>query len=130
MREAAATALEMAAVHSRADLLPNKVLPMATTREDLPMLLAGLDKDLTELVGGAQILAGRAREKLNGGEPLQALHLLDVALGAEPSNPDALAVKKDALQRLLTESGGANLSETMWLKSELAAADAALAQGA
>jgi alkyl sulfatase BDS1-like metallo-beta-lactamase superfamily hydrolase len=91
---------------------------------------SSVDKDLASLAGGAQRIAGVAREKLNGGAPLEALHLLDVALGAEPSNPDALAVKKDALLRLLTESGGANLSETMWLKSELAAADAALAQGA
>lgn len=89
-----------------------------------------VDKDLAELAGGAQILAGRAREKLNGGAPLEALHLLDVALGAEPANSDALAVKKDALQQLLTESGGANLSETMWLKSEIAAAEAALSQTA
>jgi alkyl sulfatase BDS1-like metallo-beta-lactamase superfamily hydrolase len=87
-----------------------------------------VDKDLAELAGGAQIIAGRAREKLNGGAPLEALHLLDVALGAEPANSEALAVKKDALQRLLTESGGSNLSETMWLKSEIAAADAALSQ--
>ena len=36
-------------------------------------------------------------------------------------------MKKDALQVLLRESGGANLSETMWLKSEIAAAEAALA---
>jgi glyoxylase-like metal-dependent hydrolase (beta-lactamase superfamily II) len=89
-----------------------------------------VDKDLVELAGGAQILAGRAREKLNGGAPLEALHLLDVALGAEPANSEALAVKKDALQRLLTESGGSNLSETMWLKSEIAAADAVLNQTA
>ncbi|CAN7467383.1 MBL fold metallo-hydrolase [Phenylobacterium sp. LjRoot225] len=87
---------------------------------------SSVDKDLVELAGGAQILAGRAREKLDGGHPLEALHLLDVALGAAPSNSDALAVKKDALQRLLMESGGSNLSETMWLKSEIAAADAAL----
>jgi hypothetical protein len=36
-------------------------------------------------------------------------------------------VKKDALQVLLGQSGGANLSEVMWLKSEIAAAEAALA---
>ena len=89
-----------------------------------------VDKDLVELAGGAQILAGRAREKLNGGAPLEALHILDIALGAEPASSEALAVKKDALQRLLTESGGSNLSETMWLKSEIAAADAVLNQTA
>jgi glyoxylase-like metal-dependent hydrolase (beta-lactamase superfamily II) len=87
---------------------------------------SSVDADLAELAGGAGALAGRAREKLSGGKPLEALHLLDVALGAEPRNADALAVKKDALQRLLNESGGSNLSETMWLRSEIAAVEAAL----
>jgi glyoxylase-like metal-dependent hydrolase (beta-lactamase superfamily II) len=88
---------------------------------------SSVDADLAELAGGADRLAGRAREKLAGGKPLEALHLLDVALGAEPANAAALAVKKDALQALLKEGGGANLSETMWLKSEIAATEAGLA---
>jgi glyoxylase-like metal-dependent hydrolase (beta-lactamase superfamily II) len=88
---------------------------------------SSIDADLVELAGGAGALAARARKKLDGGRPLEALHLLDVALGAERANPDALAVKKDALQVLLRESGGQNLSETMWLKSEIAGAEAALA---
>jgi alkyl sulfatase BDS1-like metallo-beta-lactamase superfamily hydrolase len=83
--------------------------------------------DLAELAGGAAALARRARQKMNDGRPLEALHLLDVALDAEPSNAAALAVKKDALQELLRESGGTNLSETMWLRSEIAATEAALA---
>ncbi len=83
--------------------------------------------DLAELAGGAAALAERARQKVNDGRPLEALHLLDVALDAEPTSADALAVKKDALQVLLRESGGTNLSETMWLKSEIAATEAALA---
>jgi hypothetical protein len=37
-------------------------------------------------------------------------------------------VKKDALERLLADCGGQNLSETMWLKSEIAAVEAALAK--
>jgi glyoxylase-like metal-dependent hydrolase (beta-lactamase superfamily II) len=88
---------------------------------------SSIDADLVELSGGAGALAARARKKLDEGRPLEALHLLDIALGAERTNPDALAVKKDALQVLLRESGGQNLSETMWLKSEIAAAEAALA---
>ncbi|MDB6103442.1 MAG: fold metallo-hydrolase [Gammaproteobacteria bacterium] len=88
---------------------------------------SSVDADLVELAGGAGVLAARARIKLGEGRPLEALHLLDIALGAERTNPDALAVKKDALQVLLRESGGQNLSETMWLKSEIAAAEAALA---
>jgi glyoxylase-like metal-dependent hydrolase (beta-lactamase superfamily II) len=76
--------------------------------------------DLAELAGGAAALAARARQKLSGGRPLEALHLLDIALAAERTNSEALAVKKDALEALLRDAGGANLSEVMWLKSEIA----------
>jgi alkyl sulfatase BDS1-like metallo-beta-lactamase superfamily hydrolase len=90
---------------------------------------SSISTDLVELAGGAGALAARAREKLNKGRPLEAIHLLDIALGVEPAQADALAVKKDALQHLLRESGGTNLSEVMWLKSEIAGVDAALAHG-
>jgi hypothetical protein len=36
-------------------------------------------------------------------------------------------VKRDATQRLLDESGQGNLSETMWLRSEIAEVEAKLA---
>lgn len=88
---------------------------------------SSINADLAELAGGASALAARARKKVNEGKPLEAIHLLDIALGAEATNADALTVKKDALQVLLRESGGSNLSETMWLKSEITAAEAALA---
>ena len=96
-----------------------------TSLYDIPR--SSVDTDLVELAGGAGLLAARARTKLAAGRPLEALHLVDIVLGAQRSNLDALAVKKDALQVLLKESGGQNLSETMWLKSEIAAAEAALA---
>jgi alkyl sulfatase BDS1-like metallo-beta-lactamase superfamily hydrolase len=88
---------------------------------------SSVDQDLVELAGGAGRLAERARAKLDGGAPLEAMHLLDVALGAEPANRDALGVKRDALARLLADSGGSNLSETMWLRSEIAETETALA---
>ena len=87
---------------------------------------SSIDADLAELAGGAGPLSQRARQKLDAGKPLEALHLLDIALAAEPTHTYSLAVKKDALQRLLGESGGSNLSETMWLKSEIAATDSAM----
>jgi len=83
---------------------------------------SSIDADLVELAGGAGALAARARQRLSEGRPLEALHLLDVALGAERTNAEALAVKREALEALLREAGGANLSEVMWLKSEIAAA--------
>jgi len=88
---------------------------------------SSIDADLAELAGGAGALADRAREKLTAGRPLEAMHLLEIALGADASHGTALAVKKDALELLLRESGGANLSESMWLKSEISVLESALA---
>jgi alkyl sulfatase BDS1-like metallo-beta-lactamase superfamily hydrolase len=85
---------------------------------------SSVDADLVELAGGAKALTQRARLKLSAGRPLEALHLLDIALGAEPVCADARALKKEALQAVLRESGGTNLSEVMWLKSEIAALNA------
>lgn len=82
--------------------------------------------DIAELAGGADALAARARQHLDAGRPLEAIHLIDIALGAEPANRAALDAKKAALDMLLERSGGANLSETMWLRSELAETERAL----
>jgi alkyl sulfatase BDS1-like metallo-beta-lactamase superfamily hydrolase len=82
--------------------------------------------DLVELAGGADALAGRAEQYLASDQPLEALHLVQVALQAEPANPRALEVKIAAHQQLLKASGGENFSEVMWLKSEIAGAESLL----
>jgi alkyl sulfatase BDS1-like metallo-beta-lactamase superfamily hydrolase len=87
---------------------------------------SSIDADLAELAGGAGALVDRARSKLTAGRPLEAMHLLDIALGADATHNAALTLKKDALELLLRESGGSNLSENMWLKSEITAVEAAL----
>ncbi|HSW12001.1 MAG TPA: MBL fold metallo-hydrolase [Solimonas sp.] len=87
---------------------------------------SSVNADLVELAGGAAALVARAAQRLVEGRPLEAMHLLDIALGAKPAQGDAQRVRKDALQRLLAESGGSNFSEVMWLKSEIAAAEAVL----
>lgn len=85
-----------------------------------------IDTDLAELAGTAPLI-DRARGHVEAGRPLQALHLVDIALAAEPANKDGLTVRKAALERLAADAGASNLSETMWLKAEIAAADAGLA---
>lgn len=87
---------------------------------------SSIDGDLVELAGGAEALAHRARARLDAGQPLEAMHLLDVALGAAPESPQALTVKQAVLERLLADSGSVNLSETMWLKSEIELTEKAL----
>jgi len=96
-----------------------------TALYDVPR--SSIDADLCRLAGGADQLAAEARKKLAAQQPLQALHLLDIALGADAANREALAVKKLTLQSLLDASGGTNLSEVMWLKAEIAATESALA---
>lgn len=85
---------------------------------------SAINTDLAELAGGAAPLAGRAREHVAAGRPLEALHLLDIALTPEPRHRGALETKKAALEMLLASGGGTNLSETMWLRAELASLDA------
>lgn len=88
---------------------------------------ASVDADIVELAGGAEALAARARARLEAGQSLEAMHLIDIALGAEPGHRGTLAVKRDVLDRMLADSGSTNLSETMWLRSEIRETDAALA---
>jgi alkyl sulfatase BDS1-like metallo-beta-lactamase superfamily hydrolase len=87
---------------------------------------ASVNADLADLAGGPAPLAARARRHVDAGRPLDALHLLDIALAADPAHRDALSVKKTALEQLQLASGGSNLSEVMWLRSEIATVDAAL----
>jgi alkyl sulfatase BDS1-like metallo-beta-lactamase superfamily hydrolase len=87
-----------------------------------PSSVAG---DIVELAGHAELVA-RARAHLDGGQPLLALHLLDVVLAAAPRAHDAWRIKRAALEQLIDQGSGENLSETMWLKSEILAADRAL----
>ncbi|WP_310531964.1 MBL fold metallo-hydrolase [Novosphingobium sp.] len=82
--------------------------------------------DIAELAGGADKVAERAKALLDADKPLEALHLVDVALGVDGAEPTALVVKKHACQLLLARGGGQNLSETMWLKAEIAEAEKAL----
>ncbi|TXC70236.1 MBL fold metallo-hydrolase [Sphingomonas ginsenosidivorax] len=89
---------------------------------------SAVDADLAALAGTAPLVA-RALAHLDAGRPLEALHLVEIALTAEPADPQALAVRKSALERLATDAAGRNLSETMWLKAEIADVDAILAAG-
>lgn len=77
--------------------------------------------DLAELAGGADALAGRAQHKLQQEQAVEALFLLDIALYTEPEHPLSRSIKRQALESLLERSGHHNLSEVMWLRSEIQA---------
>jgi alkyl sulfatase BDS1-like metallo-beta-lactamase superfamily hydrolase len=86
---------------------------------------SSVDGDLVDLIGAGG-LAERAQSKLAEGKPLEALHLAEIAVNGAPDDRDALSAKRAALQALAAASAGQNLSETMWLKSEIGAVDAKL----
>jgi len=90
---------------------------------------SSVNADLAELAGGADTVAARAKTLLDQDKPLESLHLVDVALGADADCAAAWSVKKHACQLLLARSGGQNLSETMWLRSEIAEAETRLGTG-
>jgi hypothetical protein len=82
--------------------------------------------DLVELAGGPDALAKRAAAHVTAGRPLEALHLADIVLDAAPEHRKARETALAAHALLLERSGKANLSETRWLETEIAAVRAAL----
>jgi alkyl sulfatase BDS1-like metallo-beta-lactamase superfamily hydrolase len=74
---------------------------------------------IADLAGGADRLAERAKAFLTEGKPLEALHLLDIALAAQAECVLARKVKRDALTLLDQQTGGKNLWERMWIAAEI-----------
>jgi alkyl sulfatase BDS1-like metallo-beta-lactamase superfamily hydrolase len=70
---------------------------------------------LADLAGGVDNIVAKAREFTGAGKPIEALHLLDIALAAMPDSAPARDAKKQALTLLLEQTGGNNLWERMWI---------------
>jgi alkyl sulfatase BDS1-like metallo-beta-lactamase superfamily hydrolase len=75
--------------------------------------------DLVELAGGTGPVVERAQRHLSAGRPLEALHLVDAALTADPSCLGAKRAKLMATEMILEECGRENFSEVRWLESEI-----------
>ncbi|MCY4665256.1 MAG: MBL fold metallo-hydrolase [Acidimicrobiaceae bacterium] len=101
---------------------------MESTTELYPVPASSVATDVVELAGASE-LAARARAHLDGGRPVEALHLTDIVLHADADHRDALAARAAALQELLERSRGENLSEVMWLRSQIADTDRRMADG-
>ena len=78
---------------------------------------------IVDLVGSTDRLSERAMGFVDEGKPLEALHLLDIALAASPEDARARAVKRTALELLNHQSGGKNLWERRWIATEIAQLD-------
>jgi alkyl sulfatase BDS1-like metallo-beta-lactamase superfamily hydrolase len=80
---------------------------------------ASIAPALAELAGGAERLVARAQAFVDADKPLEALHMLDIALAAAPDAASGREVKRAALTRLLAQTGGKNLWERMWIAAEI-----------
>ena len=56
---------------------------------------------------------------LDAGRPLEALQFVDIVLGQDPRDAEALRLKLGALEELLERSGRENFSEVRWLEAEI-----------
>jgi len=75
--------------------------------------------EMVALAGGGDVVAARARARVQAGEPLEGLHLAEMALAAEPRNVEALGAQLAALELLLECSGGENFWEVGWLRYQI-----------
>jgi alkyl sulfatase BDS1-like metallo-beta-lactamase superfamily hydrolase len=69
--------------------------------------------DVVRLAGGADRVAKLAMEKAQSGQSVEALHLADIALTAEPTNRQAIEARLKALETL--RSACRNTNERGWL---------------
>ena len=84
--------------------------------------------DLVAATGGVGPILSLARQRLEGGEPVKALHLLEVVESTEPENPEMLALKIRTLEALRTRAmlQHRNFYEVSWLDARLAETKASL----
>jgi len=74
--------------------------------------------EVVELAGGAARLAERAEARLAAGQVGEALHLVEMALVAEPESRRALDVHAAILEELIEQTGGQHYDELVWLETE------------
>ena len=91
---------------------------------------SSIDADLVELAGRCGRPGGRAREKLAQARPLEAMHLLDIALGADPAHADSLAVKSRHSRIARASRAAANSERDHVARVRDSEVEAALARGA
>lgn len=83
--------------------------------------------DLVELAGAAKVVA-RARGRLDGGDPVEAIHLAEAVLAVEPDRRDALSVYLDA--HVVLEAASENFWEMSWLRDQIRQTREKLGDGA
>lgn len=93
--------------------------PARGTTELYGVPVSSIAVALAELAGGVDRLIERAAAFVSESQPLEALHMLELALAAAPASAFARAVKFDALSLLDAQATSNNLWEKRWIAAEL-----------
>lgn len=93
---------------------------LASTTELYPVPVSDMYAELAELSGGPDTLARRAAEHVQAGRPVQALHLVEIALAADANHRPSLETRLAALELLLERAGGVSFYEVRWLNHRIA----------
>jgi len=88
------------------------------TTEIYPVPASSVHSDLVDLAGGPEAIVARAREHLDAGRPVEALHLLDICQGTAEGHRGVLETRLAALQALAGQAGG-NFSRLGWLRHRI-----------
>lgn len=91
-----------------------------STTELYPVPAREIYADLAAAAGNEALLS-LAQNYLGKGEPVKTLHIVEVALAADPQNTGALSLQQQALEELLAraENGLRNDYEIYWLQAQL-----------
>lgn len=91
-----------------------------STTELYNVPLQAVMPELVALAGGAEPVLELARQHLEAGRPLHALHLTEAVL-ASGSSKSAKEMKLKATEAILEKAGRENFSEVRWLEAQIAA---------
>jgi alkyl sulfatase BDS1-like metallo-beta-lactamase superfamily hydrolase len=84
-----------------------------------PVPQSAIWPELAELAGGVDMLAERAHARIDAGQPVEALHFVDVVLGLEPDHDRGHEARVRAMGLLLERSDDAAFDEARLLELEL-----------
>jgi alkyl sulfatase BDS1-like metallo-beta-lactamase superfamily hydrolase len=82
--------------------------------------------EIASMVGGPARLVDAARARLAAGQPVEALHFLEVALAAAPKDRAARETEIACLEALIEANGGGTFDELGWLENAILESRAAL----
>lgn len=81
---------------------------------------------LVTLAGGVDALIVAAKRQLESGKTVQAMHFIEIAIAAEPSNRAVRETEISILEQLIEENGGVIFDELGWLENAIREAHEAI----